>query len=160
MGEIKTEKLKVQRYSVGFCFAYGKSHVVLIRKNKPDWQRGKLNGVGGHVEKGEKPIECMVREFHEETGVKTYERDWKQFAKKVGTDFEVNFFATANGAAYSLAHTTTEEGIEHWNTSELSEFETVPTLQAMILLARHALDYGDISSIVMKYEKHDPANAN
>lgn len=58
-------------YALGFLFltdaVYGTS-VVLIRKDKPEWQAGKLNGVGGKIEDGEEPIDAMRREWKEETG--------------------------------------------------------------------------------------------
>ena len=61
-----------REYVVGF--AINGLDVLLIRKNRPDWQAGKLNGVGGKIEPGEFPIEAMVREFQEETG--HLEADW------------------------------------------------------------------------------------
>ena len=63
-------------YVVGFCIFLPTNEVVLIKKEKPAWQKGLLNGVGGKVEIGEVPSEAMVREFKEETGVKTQEKDW------------------------------------------------------------------------------------
>lgn len=35
------------RYVVGFCFNSDLSQIILIEKNKPEWQKGYLNGVGG-----------------------------------------------------------------------------------------------------------------
>jgi 8-oxo-dGTP diphosphatase len=35
------------RYVLGFMFSSDHSEVALIRKRKPEWQRGKLNGIGG-----------------------------------------------------------------------------------------------------------------
>lgn len=64
-------------YVVGFCIFLPTNEVVLIKKEKPAWQKGLLNGVGGKVEIGEVPSEAMVREFMEETGVKTQEKDWQ-----------------------------------------------------------------------------------
>jgi len=49
---------------VGFCFTLNQQLVVLILKNKPEWQRGKLNGVGGKIkiDTDESPLDAMVRE--------------------------------------------------------------------------------------------------
>jgi len=41
------EKLTVKRYVLGFCFGPSLTTVVLIKKNRPAWQAGRLNGVGG-----------------------------------------------------------------------------------------------------------------
>lgn len=57
-----------QGYVVGFLVDPSTDHVALIRKGRPEWQAGKLNGVGGHIEPGESPAAAMVREFGEETG--------------------------------------------------------------------------------------------
>lgn len=56
-------------YVLGFYFLNNRENVVLIRKNKPAWQAGKLNGVGGRIEStDESPAVAMTRKFHEETG--------------------------------------------------------------------------------------------
>jgi len=60
---------RVKRYVVGFMFDEHGGHIALVRKNRPDWQRGMLNGIGGKVEYGEIPVDAMKREFLEETGV-------------------------------------------------------------------------------------------
>lgn len=64
-------------YCLGFAF-YG-TDVVLIRKERPDFQKGLLNGVGGKIEIGETPIQSMSREFLEETKVFTFDNQWKYF---------------------------------------------------------------------------------
>ena len=61
----------MQEYVVGFLFdedarryhKTGHGNVVLIEKNRPAWQAGRLNGVGGHIEIGETPDEAISREF-------------------------------------------------------------------------------------------------
>jgi 8-oxo-dGTP pyrophosphatase MutT (NUDIX family) len=55
------------RYVVGFLFSEDESRVLLVWKNRPAWQDGKLNGVGGKIEAGETPLQAMEREFKEET---------------------------------------------------------------------------------------------
>lgn len=42
---------------------------LLVLKNKPAWQRGRLNLLGGKVEPGETPQEAAVRELFEESGL-------------------------------------------------------------------------------------------
>jgi len=65
-------------YVVGFLFSVSGTFVALIEKQKPEWQKGKLNGIGGKIEEGESQRAAMRREFEEETGA--YVGDWRQFA--------------------------------------------------------------------------------
>lgn len=62
-----SHKVEVE-YVLGFMFNLAESKVLLVWKNRPAWQAGKLNGVGGKIEEGETPIQAMNREFAEETG--------------------------------------------------------------------------------------------
>jgi 8-oxo-dGTP diphosphatase len=66
-----------QHYCLGFLFA--EDYVLLIHKVRPAWQKGKMNGIGGHVEPGESPLAAMVREFHEETGLHNHAHNWQYF---------------------------------------------------------------------------------
>lgn len=66
-------------YITGFMYSTDKEKVALINKLSPAWQRGLINGIGGKMEGDESPSQGMVREFEEETGVKTLESDWKLF---------------------------------------------------------------------------------
>lgn len=97
------------RYVVGFAFTPNKSHVVLIQKNRPDWQAGKLNGVGGHIEDGESPVQAMAREFKEETGVTTSAEQWSQAAKLQGPLFELFVYQTVSDLAHTATSITDEK---------------------------------------------------
>jgi 8-oxo-dGTP diphosphatase len=59
----------MREYVCGFLFTPERDRVLLIRKNRPAWQAGKLNGIGGKIEPGETPAQAMVREFREETSL-------------------------------------------------------------------------------------------
>jgi 8-oxo-dGTP diphosphatase len=50
--------------------------LTLVRKSHPEWQRGRLNGVGGKVEPGETWAEAVAREFAEDAGVLTPREAW------------------------------------------------------------------------------------
>ena len=60
----------MQEYVLVFPFdPREQGRIMLIRKAKPEWQRGRLNLVGGKVEPGESFDDAAVREFAEETQV-------------------------------------------------------------------------------------------
>jgi 8-oxo-dGTP diphosphatase len=86
-----------QKYVVGFMFDESMMNVALIRKQKPQWQAGLLNGIGGKVEENELPSKAMVREFNEEAGLLTFVATWINFCSMSGTNndggqFEIEFF--------------------------------------------------------------------
>jgi 8-oxo-dGTP diphosphatase len=91
--------MSTAQYVVGFMFNVQRTHVALILKEKPAWQRGKFNGVGGKIELGESALEAMVREFREETGHETNPETWLHYCNMsggsndgAGGGFEIGFF--------------------------------------------------------------------
>ena len=72
-------------YVVGFAFDADLHYVSLIRKNKEGWQKGLMNGLGGHVDEGETPEQAMVREFLEEGDVATNADQWIYFLDMIGS---------------------------------------------------------------------------
>lgn len=77
-------------YVCGFLFHRGQ--VALIRKQRPAWQKGRYNGIGGKVMPGETASQAMVREFEEETGQPTFESDWQEFVVLVHGEWLVRFY--------------------------------------------------------------------
>lgn len=96
------------QYCVGFAFTPGLKSLALIRKNRPDWQAGKLNGIGGKVESGEDGRIAQVREFFEETGVKTELSDWSYLGDILGSNSIVHVF-TAEHELFKSVGTKTDE---------------------------------------------------
>ena len=76
----------MKEYVLGFAFDARLSTVLLIQKTKPEWQCGKLNGVGGKIEEGETPLQAMEREFEEETRFKGF--DWIPFGEMKGKELD------------------------------------------------------------------------
>jgi 8-oxo-dGTP diphosphatase len=59
-----THKLATLAYIV-----YNQEVLLLLRNKKDDdFHRGKYIGIGGRLEPGETPLECVIRELKEETG--------------------------------------------------------------------------------------------
>jgi 8-oxo-dGTP diphosphatase len=101
----------MQQYVLGFLFD-DDENVVLVRKNKPAWQCGLLNGVGGKIEPNETELKAMVREFTEETGVDTSALPWRKFCIMKGIDFIVHCFTVTDTTAWDNASTQESEEIE------------------------------------------------
>lgn len=77
---------------VGYIFNPEMDQVILIKKIRPDFMVGKLNGVGGKVEAGEEYIEAMRRESKEETGLEI--EKWQKVCKMVGPDWKMIVYYT------------------------------------------------------------------
>lgn len=99
-------------YVCGFAFNQDKTKVLLINKNRPDWQAGKLNGIGGHIEQGEAKLVAMQREFREETGIVTKFHQWIPIIGICNhtTSWKVYFFWTVTDITKAIK-TTDEEPI-------------------------------------------------
>lgn len=101
----------MKHYVLGFAFDFNGDSVVLIRKNKPAWQAGLYNGVGGKIEEGEVPLVAMIREFQEETGVETDPTTWNFFAKMHGPDWDCVVYSAFGHELTDKAATLTDEKV-------------------------------------------------
>lgn len=121
-----------QQYVLGFAFNLSGDRVALVRKARPDWQAGKLNGFGGKVEPGETPHAAMHREFLEETG--QHAALWQHFARlqDPGT-FRVDCFWTF--AQLDQLRSTNDEPIVRPLVAKLGEHFLVPGVSWLIPLA-------------------------
>ncbi len=127
----------MNEYVLGFCFNKDMNEVLLIKKNYPDWQKGKLNGLGGKVELGESHHEAMVREFHEECGLNVDEWTYytsMQFDKTndIPADIVYCFYSTAD---IRKAESKTDE-ILFIGLPDYLPRNIIPNLQWLIGLAR------------------------
>ena len=57
-----------KHYVLGLVFNDISTRILLIEKLRPDWQKGRWNGIGGKIDGDETPSEAMLRESKEETG--------------------------------------------------------------------------------------------
>lgn len=96
------------KYSVGFAFSADRKFVALIEKQRPKWQAGKLNGIGGHVEEGEPFAVAQQREFWEETSIVIPANSWRAFASFIGTDWHVRCFVAFTDEIFNIRSMTDE----------------------------------------------------
>lgn len=112
----------MKHYVVGFAFDLEKRRVVLIEKKRPAWQKGRFNGVGGKIEKGEAPFDAMVREFKEEAGIEVYYQ-WRPLIKLHTIKWEVFFFYSFTDI--SNCRTMTDELITIIPTKRIPSMSTI-----------------------------------
>lgn len=110
-------------------------YVALVRKNKPTWQAGKLNGIGGAVEPGEHPRLAMWREWIEETG--HAQPEWNHFATLRFDSATVHFFkASVDTLPIFPAFNDIGERIEkHPYELAVRYVDTIPNLKWLLPLA-------------------------
>jgi 8-oxo-dGTP diphosphatase len=151
MDVLKYATSPLPRYCVGFMFNPEMESIILIRKNRPNWQVGKLNGVGGHISDNEAPIEAMRREFKEEAGVDI--ADWKPVALLECPDALVWFF-WAKGDQFYEAKAMTDEGIEMVSVRRAMETpEVLPNLPWLIQMTR-SFSRGEKATCFVVTERH------
>ena len=125
----------MQKYVVGFLFD-GKGYVALINKTHPEWQKGRLNGIGGKIEDGETPEVAMRREFYEEAGLLL---NWDKFAVSKGNNYEVHIFKTRLVKGNSDIRSMTDEKVGWYLIDKLPE-NIIPELAYLIPMANYKLD--------------------
>lgn len=130
---------------LGFLFDDQRQQVVLLIRNSPVVQKGKLNGVGGKIETGERPIDAMVREFREEAGVDTEPSHWQQFATMqisptAGGTYEggeIHVFKCFNTEYLKKVYTATDEQIVVITVDQHANFNLVGGCRWLIPMALH-----------------------
>lgn len=126
----------MKKWVVGFLFDLERKSVLLIQKNRPVWQSGLLNGVGGHVKEYESPIHAMIREFKEETGVEF--RGWRPVAVFEGLDGAEDacecffFYGLAVAEKFREPRTMTDERLVRVSIRDLSDLSLVKNLYWLI----------------------------
>jgi 8-oxo-dGTP diphosphatase len=117
--------------------------VALIKKNRPKWQAGLYNGIGGKVEYGEEVNAAMEREFCEETSATI--TSWKPFCQLIhpmaiskstpAGPWTVHFFKAFEVATLQ---SPTDELVRWWDvrtiTNKLNNY-FVPNLSWLIPMA-------------------------
>lgn len=136
--------MKDDKYVVGLRFSLDLKNVALIRKLKPTWQAGLLNGIGGKIEDGETSEGAILREFEEETGLQTSIEQWHRFHHMRGTNndgraFQIEFFCSIGNLLYLKSPEA--EKIEIWEAARIGSGEqnTIGNLPWLVMLAKDFL---------------------
>lgn len=118
-------------YVVGFMFNPAENAVLLLRKNRPSWQVGKLNGIGGRIETDETPEQAMRRECIEEVGLDV--DSWKHYCTlRDERGWEIHFLSAVG--PIMNASVMTDELPEVASVLALP-FDVIPNLKWLIPMA-------------------------
>lgn len=123
----------IKSYVLGFAFD-DLGRVVLINKQRPEWQKHKWNGVGGLIEPfDDGPATAMAREFREETGVEIPAEEWKQRGTMSGPGWKIYVFTvTSQNARYVV--TCTDEQVSMFLEHQLFSAHTLDNVRALVRL--------------------------
>jgi len=126
--------MKTKEYVLGFIFDPTGERVVLQQKQRPDWQRNKWNGIGGHIEDREPPGLAMVRECEEETGLLIPVEQWSGVCELRGEGFCVYVYATYSDQYADFENGEDKELMREFVPNELPA-AVIPNLRWMIPMA-------------------------
>jgi 8-oxo-dGTP diphosphatase len=122
----------MQHYVSGFVFDDAKQRVLLIKKNRPTWQAGLWNGVGGQVESYESSLAAIRRECEEECGLRI--EDWTLSACLAGHNYQVDFWSAT--AQIDQASTVTDEQVQIHDVNILWDLPTLINLPMIAAICR------------------------
>lgn len=128
------------KYVLGFAFNANMTSLALIEKQKPEWQKGLLNGIGGKIEEDESEYEAMQREFKEEAGID--EENWFQFLIMQGEDWIVHCFWTKLGDEFYKLRSMEAEKVVVVNPAKIHNSKVVESLLWIVPMAVNAATTG------------------
>jgi 8-oxo-dGTP diphosphatase len=151
------------KYVCGFLFDKDRKSIALIRKKYPPWQAGYMNGVGGRIEAGEKPLDAMQREFNEEAGMRL--GGWKHFCTLHNMDAVIHWFIDRleytveqdeEGEMPLLFHAITSPEPVYWcRVDQLDTLDLIPNTRWLIVMAMLGPDA--IQGNVWPYDIWEPS---
>jgi len=126
----------MKHYCLGFVFTENDDKILLLSKERPAWQKGLLNGIGGHVEEGETFPDAMIREGREEANLYV---DWTLIAHIGSSEWSMGCFRATDSYAVFNAPPVNDVG-EHLGSFAvrdilLGNLVTIPNLRWLVPMA-------------------------
>jgi len=140
-------------YTLGFLFDNNLEKILLIKKNRPKWQKGFLNGIGGKFENNESKVECIHREFKEETNLDI--NTWDYIGIYEGSSYIVHiFFSTIDKQFLNLFESLTDEKVGIYEVNDIlnNNHNILPSAKIAILLILETLNENKINNFKINYK--------
>ena len=131
----------MKEYTMGFIFSPDLKHVYLIRKTHSEWQKGLLNGVGGHKQEHEGFHACMMREAYEEAG---YTGDFTHYCTMGSVGWNCHVYYSVMHEGQKAPEAREEEQIESVRLGNLlaEAGQMISNLPWLILAAINHIHHG------------------
>ena len=142
--------MNMKTHTLGFIFNRELDHVLLIKKRRPVWQQGRINGVGGKIELGEESAQCMVREASEECGLESVTENWTFVGSMEGALWSVDVYALVYRGARDSIRTTTDEEVA-WHTVAALPEDVLSNVPWLVHLAIDKLRHGKFHFCTVRY---------
>ena len=142
----------MKRYETTLCYIYGPKGVLMMHRTKKenDINKDKYIGVGGHLEHGESPEECVLREVKEETGLTMTSFRLRGIITFVIDDIdEITFLYTCDAWEGELPAASCDEGELVW--IEPSRVGELPIWPGDKIFFRLLEEREDIFSLKLTY---------
>jgi len=139
-------------YATTLCYMEQDGKYLMLHRTKKekDINKDKYIGVGGHIETGESPEECIEREVYEETGYKMLSYRLRGVLTFAMDDVnEYSFLYTCD--AFEGEQKECNEGDLVWIPKE--EVEKLPLWEGDKLFFRLLQKREDVFSLKLRYEK-------
>jgi 8-oxo-dGTP diphosphatase len=136
--------------TLGFIFDSSLENVLLITKNRPDWQNGKINGIGGKNECDEEAATCITREVREETSLQIPPKNWIFVGTLNSSPENVSLFTAVYSGKEDNMVSMTDEQVRWYPVNDLPK-NVIPNLRWLIPLCLDKLQNNKFKQITIEY---------
>ena len=140
----------MKKYVLAFIFDASLEKVLLIHKSRPEWQKGKINGIGGKVEDAESEIAAIVRETKEETDLIIGEEKFVHLGKMSSEEWIVEIFICIYQGSMADAKSIEDQHVEWFSVNNLP-VNVLDNLRWLIPLSLTKLSNNQVKKIEVTY---------
>ncbi len=119
-------------------------------KKAVDINKDKWIGIGGHLEEGESPEECLVRETREETGLELTDYSLRGVITFVTDSYPTEYMFLYTAAGFSGTLLSCDEGDLEW--VPIKEVEKLPIWEGDKVFFRLLREQEEFFSLKLRYE--------
>lgn len=120
-------------------------------KKAVDINKDKWIGIGGHLEEGESPEECLMRETREETGLELTDYSLRGVITFVTDSYPTEYMFLYTAAGFSGTMISCDEGDLEW--VPIKDVEKLPIWEGDKVFFRLLREQKEFFSLKLRYEE-------